>query len=139
MKVEGNGPGNFVPGILLSAGPANNGNIIKQCAGRISHSVGNSQLNGNEFSFHGTLYNDTNLTNGWPSTAFPGLGVAWDNTGPDALVCISGGTLTNITIAGTITGLLAGAFYIPAGGALTVNGTVNPTVWNVVPAAQTGQ
>jgi hypothetical protein len=127
MKVEGNGS-NFPLGILMGSAS----NSIEQCFGRIGHSLQNSNLNGAEFTFRGMLAGDSTLNNGWPSTAFPGVGVPWANLGPDAVVCIQG--TGPVVINGSHgTGLTSGAFFVPAGGEIEVD-TTAPTVWNVTPA-----
>ena len=67
--------------------------------------------------------------------AVPASGTAQQNYGPDAVVCVSGGTVSGISISGQATGLTSGAFYISAGGSITLNYTVAPA-WNWCPAGQ---
>lgn len=132
VTVEGNGTSNN-PRLLKLNGSNNSfgghGLMVAQYGG-----WQNSQLNGGNFMFSGNIVGDSALSTGWPSTSFPGLGNQWTNNGPDATVCIGGGTLTNIQVNGQNTGLKSGAFYIRAGDTVTVNGTVAPTTWNIVPA-----
>jgi len=50
-------------------------------------------------------------------------------------VCVTGGTVSGISVNGQATGLTSGPFFVRAGGAITLNYTVAPT-WAWVPAAQ---
>jgi hypothetical protein len=123
---------------------------IQQCDGFITSSnLTPSAINNAEFSFGGPISGDPNLSQAFtgaagsqntsnPGTnpAFPGLGVSQQNYGPNSQVCVSGGTLTGISVNGIASGLTSGVFYVCAGGAITVNGTVAPTVYNWLPAAQ---
>jgi hypothetical protein len=132
VTVEGNGTSNN-PRLLKLNGSNNSfgghGLMVAQYGG-----WQNSQLNGGNFKFSGSIGGDSALSTGWPSTSFPGPSNQWTNNGSDATVCIGGGTLTNIQVNGHNTGLTSGAFYIRAGDTITVNGTVAPTTWNIVPA-----
>ena len=51
------------------------------------------------------------------------------NNQNDALVCVAGGTVSGILVNGTNTGQTSGVFYVPLGGTIQVNSTVNPTVY----------
>jgi hypothetical protein len=51
------------------------------------------------------------------------------NNQNDALVCVAGGTVTGILVNGINTGQTSGVFYVPLGGTIQVNSTVNPTVY----------
>lgn len=127
----------------------NNQNAIKQSTGRIAYTGGNgsSNLNGGEFSFDGPILGDTTLSNlspGAPGSAttitgapaFPGFGVIQQNYGPNALVSVSGGGTTGVTISGSATGMASGTFFVQAGASITVNGAgANPVVYTWVPAA----
>ena len=135
IKVEanpGNGIGTTNPYLMYSDGTG----YVRMCSGAIYDSnLTASNWNGAEFSFAGPI-GDPNLSTAWPSVALPATGVAWANKGPNALVCITGGTVSNILIGGNTTGgLTSGAFFVPAGGTLTVNYTVAPT-FTVVSAAE---
>jgi len=58
----------------------------------------------------------------------PATTVAYTNAyGVDASVFVTGGTVTVVAIGGTATGLVAGAFRVPAGGTITLTYTVAPT------------
>lgn len=105
---------------------------LKNCDGLIAHSLTPSNWNGAEFSFGGRISGDIPLAQLSPTAAggtsssapaFPGFGTVMQNTGPDQLVCVSGGGTTGITVNGTATGLSSGAFFVPAGGSITVNGS----------------
>jgi len=127
----GNGSGTTYPFLMYSDG---NG-FVRMCSGAIYQSnLTNSVWNGAEFSFDGPI-GDPNLSTAWPSVALPATGVAWQNKGPNALVCVSGGTVSAISVNGAATGLTSGAFFVCAGGTLTVTYTVAPT-FNVVAAAE---
>jgi hypothetical protein len=139
VTVEGNGTSNLPHLIRLNDPSGNNslagsGMLVAQYAG-----WSNSVLNGGNFKFSGRITGDSVLQTGWPSTTFPGVGTAWVNNGPDALVCVSGGsgiTGINIGIGGGVnypTGLTAGAFFVKAGDSLIVNGGT-PANFSIVPA-----
>jgi hypothetical protein len=51
------------------------------------------------------------------------------NNQNDALVCVAGGTVSAILVNGTNTGQTSGTFFVPTGGTIQVNSTVNPTVY----------
>jgi hypothetical protein len=135
MKVEGNQSSQYPTGVLPYGLYSDGTGIIKQCSGFIGHSLTDSAWNGAEFSFTGGIAGDTNLSQLYPTAAggtsasqpaFPGFGVALQNTGPDQIVCIAGGGTTGIVINGIATGLTAGAFPVRAGASITVNGTGTP-------------
>jgi hypothetical protein len=134
ITVEGNGGSNLPHLIRLNDPSGNNsiaghGLIVAQFAG-----WSNSVLNGGNFKFSGQIQGDSALATGWPSVAFPGPATAWVNNGPDALVCISGGTgITGISVNGNPTGLTTGAFFVRGGDNITVNGGT-PTNFSIVPA-----
>jgi len=135
IKVEanpGNGTGTTYPYLMYSDGTG----FVRMCSGAIYQSnLTNSVWNGAEFSFAGPI-GDPNLATAWPSVALPATGVAWANKGPNALVCITGGTVSDILLGGnTSGGLQSGAFFVPAGGTLTVNYTAAPS-FKVVSAAE---
>jgi hypothetical protein len=120
-------------------------NAIQHVEGRICHSLGDSVLNGGEFTFRGLIEGDAGLSQAYPGAAsgttqttqpaFPGSGTPKYNYGPDFTVCVAGGTVTAISVSGVATGLTAGAFLVPAGGYITVTGTPASYLW--VPATQT--
>src|SRR5262249_50610516 len=127
----GNGSGTTYPYLMYSDGTG----YVRLCSGAIYQSnLTNSVWNGAEFSFAGPI-GDPNLSTAWPSTALPATGVAWQNKGPNALVCVSGGTVSGISVNGAATGLTSGAFFVCASKTLTVNYTVAPT-FNIVSAAE---
>ena len=66
--------------------------------------------------------------------AIPATGVAVTNsTGVDVMVYIAGGTVTEIAIGATATGLTAGGVYLAAGQTITLTYSVAPTwVWMAV-------
>ena len=146
MKVEGNqgtGTGSQVyPYGIYCDGTGN----FQQCAGFISHSLTNSKLNNSEFSFKGALSGDPNLAQAFPGApgsgntavsqpAVPSSGTAQQNYGPDFQVCITGGTVSGISVNGLSSGLTSGTFFVSAGASITVNYTVTPS-WHWLPAAQ---
>lgn len=150
MKVEGN-PGNTTVNPPSSAvypygiycdGVGN----VQQCAGFISHSLSNSLINNAEFSFKGGIAGDPNLSQAFPGAPSSGLtsvtqpsvplsGVAQQNYGPDFQVCVSGGTVSGVSVNGLSSGLTSGAFFVSAGASITVNYTVTPS-WHWLPASQ---
>lgn len=48
---------------------------------------------------------------------------------------VLGGTITDIKINDLVTGLTSGLFYVKSGAAITVDGSVAPTSFTVIPAA----
>jgi hypothetical protein len=155
FKIEGNpgvpNTGNYPYGLYLGSGGGGQ-NEIKQCSGRISHSAGNSNLNGGQFSFRGQISGDSYLQglspgppgaplgNGTTVTGaptFPGLGVTQPNYASDQLVTVLGGTVSGISISGQATGATSGTFFVCAGGTIVVNGTVAPTTYSWVPGMAT--
>jgi len=137
MKLEFNQTAQFPTGTVAPYGIYSDGTgYVRETIGNILHSLTNSNLNGAEFTFQGLISGDPNLAQGWPSTAFPGYGNAWNNKGPAANVCITGGTVTSIVINGVTTGLTSGAFYVAANGTITVNGSGGAPTFHVAPASQ---
>ena len=60
--------------------------------------------------------------------AIPATGVAVTNsTGVDVMVYVGGGTVTEIAIGATATGLVAGGVYLAAGQTITLTYTAAPT------------
>ena len=60
--------------------------------------------------------------------AVPASGVAQFNNSPNPTqVVVTGGTVSAISVNGTATGATSGAFYVPAGGSITVTYSVAPT------------
>lgn len=141
MKVEGNGPtGAVLPyGIYCAV----SSNQIEQCHGIISHTLSPSDLNGAEFSFRGVC-DDPGLallypgapgtpgTNTSPPTV-PASGIKQRNYGPDAMVYVTGGTVSDVTVNTISTNQNSGGFYVPAGGMITLTYSVAPS-WTWVPA-----
>ncbi len=66
--------------------------------------------------------------------AVPASGVALNSpVGVDAMVYITGGTVTAVAINGVATGLTSGGFYVATGDSITLTYTVAPTwVWRGV-------
>lgn len=137
--------GNYPYDIYMGAST----NAMKQSTGRIAYTGGNSpngNINGAEFSFDGPILGDTYLSNlspGPPGSSttitgqppFPGYGVIQQNYAVNALVTVSGGGVTGITISGQATGVISGTFFVQAGASITVNGAgANPTVYSWAPA-----
>lgn len=119
---------------------------VQQCAGFISHSLTDSLLNNAEFSFKGAISGDPNLSQAFPGApgsgatsvtqpAVPTSGVAQQNYGPDFQVCVSGGTVSGVSVNGLASGLTSGAFFVSAGASITINYTVTPS-WHWLPASQ---
>lgn len=151
ITVEGN-PGNGDGTILPEAIVLGLNCLIHVCSGRIGHSLGSysgntvaSILNGGEFTFAGPISGDPVLAQAFPGPpgsnstiatqpAFPGLGTIQQNYGPNMQVAIAGGTVTGVTIDGIATGLTSGMFFVPAGGTISVSGTVAPTTYKWIPA-----
>ncbi len=147
MKIEGNQTAQYSTGTVFPYGLYSDGvGYVQQCMGFIGHSLTDSAWNGAEFSFTGGIAGDITLAQLAPtaaggtsgaSPAFPGFGVLLQNTGPDQLVCVSGGGTTGISINGQATGLTSGAFFVKAGGSITVNGAgASPTVYNWIGATR---
>src|SRR6516225_10588559 len=150
IKIEFNQTAQFPTGTVAPYGIFMDGVArgIQECAGFISHSLTNSAINNAEFSFTGGIGGDPNLAQAFPGTpgsqntvnpgsqpAVPASGTIQQNYGPDATVCVTGGTVSGISVNGQATGLTSGPFFVRAGGAITLNYTVAPT-WAWVPAAQ---
>jgi len=77
----------------------------------------------------------TGLTINPAAPPMPASGVIQQNYGPDAMVFLSGGTGVTVTLQGNPVANAPGPFFIPAGGALTVNYTTAPT-WIWAPCSQ---
>ena len=151
IKVEFNNTpqfplGSIAPYCIFMDGVARG---IQQCNGYLlSSNLSNSNLNNAEFSFAGTIAGDPNLAQAFPGTpgsqstvnpgtnpAVPATGVAQQNYGPHAMVFVTGGTVSGVTINGIPTGTTSGSYYVSSGGSITLNYTVAPT-WTWVSAAQ---
>jgi len=151
MKVEFNNTpqfpiGTIAPYVIFSDGVARG---IQMCMGNINGSnLSPSNLNNAEFSFFGPIAADVNLAQAFPGApgsnstvnpgsnpAVPASGTIQQNYGPNAQVFVTGGTVSGVTINGIPTGMTSGAFYLAAGGSITLNYTVAPT-WTWAPAAQ---
>lgn len=82
---------------------------------------------------YGKISNSTNYNPTGPQTApaIPASGTALTNPFPfDAMVYISGGTVTAIAVGGTATGLTSGGVLVPAGETITLTYSAAPTwVW----------
>jgi hypothetical protein len=62
--------------------------------------------------------------------ALPASTVPVANTsGKPAVVYVSGGTVTNIAVDGTLLGMTHGTFWIPPNGTIAVTYSVAPTSW----------
>jgi len=151
IKVEFNNTpqfplGSIAPYFIFMDGVARG---IQQCNGYLlASNLSNSNLNNAEFSFAGTIAGDPNLAQAFPGTpgsqstvnpgtnpAVPATGVAQQNYGPHAMVFVTGGTVSGVTINGIPTGTTSGSYYVSSGGSITLNYTVAPT-WTWVSAAQ---
>jgi len=77
----------------------------------------------------------TGLTLNPAAPPVPASGTIQQNYGPDAMVFLSGGTGVTVTLQGNPVANAPGPFFIPAGGALTVNYTTAPT-WIWAPCSQ---
>jgi hypothetical protein len=130
IKVEGNGSDTY-PGTAFVLGSSNN--IVKQCQGIIIHSLQDSILNGGEFTFRGLIAGDTNLS-GVTTPAMPSSTIAQKNLGADAMVYVSGGTVTNVHVSGVATNATSGSFFVAAGAYISVAYSSLPT-WTWVPAS----
>lgn len=125
MFCESDGGNPVTPGMILTGAAANQ----ISGSGHLSYQTGSgtpSSIAG-VFQFNGTIHNDTALTTPFPVGA-PPLGTPKTNTGPAALMCVSGGTVTAIKVNGVTTGQLAGSFYVAAGATYEIDGSVAPTV-----------
>lgn len=105
-------------------------------AGNIADNVFTGNVNGGYIVIPGTPAG--NIFRGFaqfaaPQTAptVPASGTALTNPFPfDTTVYVSGGTVSEIAIGGTSTGLTSGAFDVPAGQSITLTYSVAPTwVW----------
>jgi hypothetical protein len=67
--------------------------------------------------------------------ALPASTVAQTNTsGQNALVTVSGGTVTVVSVGGVPVGSVAGTFLVPAGGTIAVTYAVAPAwTWLALP------
>jgi hypothetical protein len=144
----GNGPAGGVPPYTIYS-DGNAASYIKGCAGRIDIG-GNgpgltaSALNGIPFVFKGMIFGDAGLSGVFPSAAGGGTTAAGQpavpasttpfiNYATDMMVYVTGGTVSAVAVSGVTTGQTTGAFFVPAGGSITLTYTVAPT-WKWVPA-----
>ncbi len=156
-KVEGN-PGSSTGTVYPYGFYCDGTGKVQQCSGHIGPTnMSGSNINGAEFSFHGAIVGDPNLSQAYPGPpgsnsttgsppAMPASGTAQQNYGPDFQVFItntSGGSVTGVSINGVATGVntsVAGAdvggFFVAAGASITVNYTGTAPTWNWCPAAQ---
>jgi hypothetical protein len=67
----------------------------------------------------------------------PASNTAQQNYGPDAMVYITGGDVSSVTVNSVTTGLTSGGFFVTAGGIISVqySGATTPS-WTWVPAAR---
>lgn len=82
-----------------------------------------------QFAHKGRLGGDPSLWQFGSQPALPASGTPLSNPGNDAMVYISGGTVSSVLVQNTGTGQTSGGFYVPAGKNITVNYSAPPT-WN---------
>ena len=159
MKVESNqNLANTAMGIYLNPAQAPGttsptGVAIQNCQGLIVHSMANANFQGNEVTFKGMASTDIiNYYNPWwqnpgssppneweqygggTTSSVPNSGQIVRNYGTDQLVFLTGGTITQVQLNGTVTGITtAGPYYVSAGGTIKVNYSGTLT-WNWIPA-----
>ena len=123
-----NGTGSYGPNMVTLAGENNSlagfGQIVAQFDGW-SPSV----LNGGAFKFSGRVHGDTGLTT-VINPPVPASDVRFTNPGNDAVVCVSGGSVDEITVNGVTTGLTSGTFYVCQDGTIKIKYSSAPSwVW----------
>lgn len=81
------------------------------------------------WQFSGRLVGDSSLYAATANVANPVSGTVYTNNGPDAVVVVTGGTVSAIIVNGVTTGLTSGVFPLPMNATIQINWTVQPT-WN---------
>lgn len=110
-----------------------NGTTITTFAMTNSKYIGSSNIFNNITVTNPKLTNNPGYNPTGPQTApsMPASGTALTNPFPfDATVYVSGGTVTEIAVGGTATGLTSGSVFVPAGETITLTYSTAPTwVW----------
>lgn len=110
-----------------------NGTTVTTFAMTNSQYIGSSNVFQNITVTHPKLTNNPNYNPTGPQSAptMPSSGTSLTNPFPfDATIYVSGGTVTEIAVGGTSTGLTSGAVFIPAGETITLTYSSAPTwVW----------
>jgi hypothetical protein len=87
-----------------------------------------SVLNGGLFAVRGRVHNDPSLTTP-PALTLGATGVAVTYAGPDCMMMVSGGTVTQIKINGVVTGVTSGGpFSLTKDATYSITYTVAPTL-----------
>lgn len=123
-----NGTGSYGPNMVTLVGKNNSlagfGQIVAQFDGW-SPSV----LNGGAVKFTGRVHGDPGLTT-IVNTPVLAQGKLFTNSGDDAIVCVSGGSVDEITVNGVTTGLTSGTFYVCQNGTIQIKYSSAPSwVW----------
>lgn len=94
-------------------------------------------INAGKFNIRGVFQGDSTFSNP-PQPAIPANATPYTNTNQDAMVYVTGGTVSNIKVAGLSTGLTSGSFFV-GGNSQTIelDYTVAPT-WKWVWLTQSG-
>jgi len=120
--------GTYGPNMVTLAGKNNSlagfGQIVAQFDGW-SPSV----LNGGAVKFSGRVHGDPGLTT-ITNPPVPASDARFTNPGNDAVVCVSGGSVDEITVNGVTTGLTSGTFYLCQNGTIKIKYSSAPSwVW----------
>lgn len=103
--------------------------VSNKLYGEMNYVPNNANLTG---KFHGGVNFRARSTQQGPAPytapAVPASGTALTNpTGRDAIVYVTGGTVTGISVAGGATGMTGGAIYVPAWQTITLTYSVAPS------------
>lgn len=116
-------------GVNLTSGPATNNQISDNIFSTSDGSFGTATINVGTGTGH-TIRNNRgyNPVGSLSTPAVPASTVTYTNNfGVDAIVFITGGTVTVIAIGGVATGLIAGSFRVPANQTIKLTYSGTPT------------
>jgi hypothetical protein len=116
-------------GVNLTSGPATSTEVVDNFFSTNVGTFGTAAINLGTGTGHRIHHNKGyNPVGSLATPAIPASTVAYTNNfGVDATVFITGGTVTIIAIGGTTTGLVSGAFRVPAGQTITITYSLVPS------------
>lgn len=132
VETDPGGSGSTMP-VTIAFG-ANADNTISTWRGRLQFSDGWQHTSGwissisGQFQMSGRLHGDNTLNNvpvPWVTLV---SGTVYTNNGSDALVVVTGGTVTQIAINGSNTGLTSGIFPVVMNGTIAITFSGSPVV-----------